>query len=532
MKILYLKRFESSIEAFRISIDNQLKFQQRFLEVLERGCLLSSHDHRKLLQLLPSSDDEETPATVQNFLSSLPEVRIEDYDIDNVKSCIESDIEMLQSIMDDLEVITQEQDTKLQTFREQLERMQDRKVLIFTYFKDTAKYLYRYIRNCPEFETRHIRLIDSDVKSKDRESIINAFAPRSMKAEDIAGTDKEIEWLVSTDVLSEGQNLQDCDTVINYDLHWNPTRMIQRAGRIDRMGSQFPLIHIHNFFPEAGLEALLGLVKRLQDKISQINDAIGLDASILGEAIDPKTFNTLTRIADEDDSVVGELERFSELASNEMMKQELLNFLNTYGANIIRSIPHGVHSGLEKPRWKGIFFYFKARDEHFWRYCDYRTGRVEDNHYRIFQMIQCQPETERIVSEKYDIYDLMQRAARHVVDAHNERIATTAIPTEPDPIQQDISTILATEMFNHRVDEMQIANLLTVLAEPAMSARKKELTQLKNTYYQHKDFPRFVNELQEAFDGWQIQQGDTDAEEGFEPLTEDELKLVCYDVLS
>ncbi len=532
MKILYLKRFESSVEAFRISIDNQLRFQRRFLEALQNGRLLSSHDHRKLLQLLPSSDDEESPATVQEFFASLPEVRMEDYDIKHVTSLIESDIQMLQGIVDDLEVIAQEQDTKLQTLKEQLETMQDKKMLLFAYFKDTAKYLYRYLQNRPEFKMRRLRLIDSDVKSKDRETIIKAFAPHAMKAEGIAGTDKEIQWLISTDVLSEGQNLQDCDTVINYDLHWNPTRMIQRAGRIDRMGNPFPLIHIHNFFPEAGLEALLGLVKRLQDKISQINDTIGLDASILGESVDPKTFNTLTRIADEDDSVIGELERFSELASNEMMKQELLNFLNTHGANTIREIPYGVHSGLEKPRWKGAFFYFKARDEHFWRYCDYRTGRIEDNHYRIFQMIHCQPETERVVSEEYDIYDLMQRAARHVVDAHNERIATTAIPTEPDPVQQDISTIFATEMFNHRVDEMQMADLLTVLADPALSARKKELTQFRNAYYQHKDFLRLVKELQEAFDEWQVQQNDTETEGDFEPLTEDELKLVCYDVLS
>ena len=90
----------------------------------------------------------------------------------------------------------------------------------------------------------------------------------------------------------------------------------------------------------------------------------------------------------------------------------------------------------------------------------------------------------------------------------------------------------STEMFNHRVDEMQMANLLTVLTEPALSARRKELTLLKNAYYQHHNFLHLVGELQEAFDEWQIQQDDIETEEDFKPLTEDELKLVCYDVLS
>lgn len=101
-------------------------------------------------------------------------------------------------------------------------------------------------------------------------------------------------------MLSEGQNLQDCALLINYDLHWNPTRMIQRAGRIDRIGTDFDTLFIHNFFPDEGLERLLGLVQSLQTKIRQIDDVVGLDASVLGEAINPKVFNTIKRIEQED----------------------------------------------------------------------------------------------------------------------------------------------------------------------------------------------------------------------------------------
>ena len=85
---------------------------------------------------------------------------------------------------------------------------------------------------------------------KERESLIKAFAPASNEAGDIAGTDKEVDIMISTDVLSEGQNLQDCGVLLNYDLHWNPMRMVQRAGRIDRIGSKHDVLWIYNMFPE------------------------------------------------------------------------------------------------------------------------------------------------------------------------------------------------------------------------------------------------------------------------------------------
>ena len=105
----------------------------------------------------------------------------------------------------------------------------------------------------------HIRRIDSNIQTTDRSRIIVNFAPVANGYPDIVGTDREVDILISTDVLSEGQNLQDCGYLINYDLHWNPTRMVQRAGRIDRLGSSFDSLHIYNMFPERALEDLLGL---------------------------------------------------------------------------------------------------------------------------------------------------------------------------------------------------------------------------------------------------------------------------------
>ncbi len=102
--------------------------------------------------------------------------------------------------------------------------------------------------------------------------------------------------MICTDVLSEGQNLQDAGVLINYDLHWNPVRMIQRAGRIDRLGTNYQKLFIYNCFPEEGLENLLGLVGRLQKRIADIDGTVGLDGSVLGEVISEKSLEELRRL--------------------------------------------------------------------------------------------------------------------------------------------------------------------------------------------------------------------------------------------
>ena len=198
---------------------------------------------------------------------------------------------------------------------------------------------------------------------------------------------RKVDILISTDVLSEGQNLQDCGVLVNYDLHWNPTRMVQRAGRIDRIGSMHPLLWVHNMFPEAGLERLLGLVESLNRKITDIDRTGFLDASVLGETVHPRNFNTLRRIMDEDGTVIEEQEQFTELASNEFLLQQLRSLLDTGAREMLEDLPDGIHSGLARDGEKGMFFYYTApgpRGEgrrHFWRYYDISRNRVLDNRF-------------------------------------------------------------------------------------------------------------------------------------------------------
>ena len=146
--------------------------------------------------------------------------------------------------------------------------------------------------------------------------------------------------------------------------------MIQRAVRIDRLGTAFDHLAIYNCFPQKGLENLLRLVQRLQDRIRAIDSTVGLDASVLGEVIGTRSLEQLRKLRLGDASVMDELERENELVSTDEMKFPLMLYLQQVGMDRIRAIPSGIGSGIGKtvpPRPAGVFFAFQAGDRHFWR---------------------------------------------------------------------------------------------------------------------------------------------------------------------
>lgn len=181
-----------------------------------------------------------------------------------------------------VEPITPDQDDKLQTFLTRLEKkpIKGRKCLIFTQYADTAVYIYNNLN--PGGVKKDIEIIYGTDKSKSR--VVGRFAPKANPEFVFQKEDTEISLLVATDVLAEGLNMQDCDIVLNYDLHWNPVRLIQRFGRIDRIGSEHEVIWGLNFLPETGIERNLGLTAVLQNRIQEIHDTIGEDAAILDKS--------------------------------------------------------------------------------------------------------------------------------------------------------------------------------------------------------------------------------------------------------
>lgn len=276
MRILLFKRFESSVYAFKMSIEKLIKIHERYIKALDDGIVPAGEEAQQLIY-------EESDYLESDFLDALREqsekYNIEDFEAENLKEHIQHDITLFKQILNLVKPILPEKDVKLQTLLSSLKLspLNKGKKLIFTQYADTARYLYENLN--PDGKNIEIDVIYSGDKSKER--VVARFAPKANPEYQRHPGDTEINMLVSTDVLAEGLNLQDCDKIINYDLHWNPVRLIQRFGRIDRIGSDYDVIYAYNFLPEIGIEKNIHLKEKLHNRIQEIHDTIGEDTYIL-----------------------------------------------------------------------------------------------------------------------------------------------------------------------------------------------------------------------------------------------------------
>jgi len=538
-KSLYLKRLESSVQAFRISIDRARGFLRAYRDQLAEGRLLSARDFRRLRVLEQLASDEEEPnGAVEELLAGLETVDPKAYDLTAIQRHVAEDLEVLSEIAGKVGGIEPEQDAKWQSLVSLLSgELKGQKVLIFSYFKDTARYLYDLLRNDAELLERlggpTVRCADSDVLPRERDGLVERFAPVANQAKHIVGTEQEIDILLATDTLSEGKNLQDCQYLINYDLHWAPIRLVQRSGRIDRIGTPYDVLHIHNFFPEQDLEDLLGLVQRLQAKIEAI-DTQGLhDVSVLGEVPHPRAFNTIRRIEDGDASVMDEEERSAELASSEGLRAQLRRAMERGHRDRVDRLPDGIHSCRAIGGERGIFLYFQAhpddaeRRRHFWVYWDHAAQRFEDNRFRIAQLIACEEDEPR--AEEIDsVYDVLPKAMEHVLKSVQRTAAMEAARPRVDPEQGRARTMIQEAVREAAVDRQRAIEAIRFLDQPMMPFAVKQIRQACDAHAAGgpaKELLEAVSELRRKFSAEATGRGTAAAE----ALTPDDLHVVCFE---
>ncbi len=438
MRVLYLKRLESSVEALRISLRRLKDFLVLFLKALEEGRLLQSEDYRRWLQMeTADAEGMEEEEAMEAFLSQLSAFPADLYDVGSLRAAVRADLQALEEILGELE--QERLDDKLETLKHLLlsPELEGRKIIVFSYFRDTARYIHERLRNDSSFLSKlghpRIAIVDSKISPKDRSTLIMRFAPQANGRRDMP-QEEQIDLLVSTDVLSEGQNLQDADVLINYDLHWNPVRMVQRLGRLDRLGCPHEKIRVYNFFPEDELEELLGLLDRLHRKLNAINRTVGLDASILGEAPNPMDFNTLRRLAREETGALRELEAESDLAIGEFLRQDLLRFLKEAGEERLQRIPLGVGTGRKSPDEKrGLFVAFRnvRTNQHHWLFYDEARDRILERRLEAIQMIRCEPsEPAEPLPKDFDPRPRIAELRRHLWNRiRAARLAPGQLPT-------------------------------------------------------------------------------------------------------
>ncbi|HDR91268.1 MAG TPA: hypothetical protein ENN75_03355 [candidate division Zixibacteria bacterium] len=304
MKLL-LKRLESSVEAFRISVDKLLESQKAIKSKLIDDDVLISKKGLEMLEYGIVEDLGDLDA------SSYIDLKEEDYteeEIRDLNGSIDDDILALKDIQSRINRIEPKDDNKLIQLKKFLAETPG-KILIFSEFADTITYLRDNLEGDKCLDGRELDWITGQHDAGEKLRKIEAFSPESNDA----APNREIDVLLSTDVLAEGLNLQDAQTMVNYDLTWNPVRVIQRIGRIDRLGSLHDEILVGWFGAEDGLDELLGLYKRFMQKTVTIAETIGIEEELptidnLLEFFDEKNFNETGDVTFREE-MIGELRR-------------------------------------------------------------------------------------------------------------------------------------------------------------------------------------------------------------------------------
>lgn len=374
MKVNFLKRLESSIFSFNITMERTIgkieNLEQRIRAFIEHQ-VSEAEEVQQEMFLDPGEEDEDlTEAFEVGGKLKIPMAHL---DVSAWLADLKQDKEQLALLAGSANDVTPDRDAKLATLRELIENKvrhpsinangeENRKVVVFTAFADTAKYIYENLKSWAQDTLNiHIALVSGGANSNQSTfgkseftQILTNFSPRAKQRNKIKSMPQEgeIDLLIATDCISEGQNLQDCDLLINYDIHWNPVRIIQRFGRIDRIGSLNSSIQLVNFWPTPDLNKYIDLKNRVEARMALVDISATAEDNIL-QAEDLKELihedlryrdKQLLRLKDE----VLDLEDFNESVSlNEFtlddFRIELANYIDA-NKDKLRDAPLGLYA--------------------------------------------------------------------------------------------------------------------------------------------------------------------------------------------
>ncbi|WP_367885527.1 helicase-related protein [Pseudogemmatithrix spongiicola] len=288
LRVNVLKRMESAVPSFALTVERQLRDVEATIARIE-----AQADDLEEIEMSADDLDLEDPAFESLVVGRKVKVLLRDVDVVRWRQDLIEDRNRLASLVSAAREVDAGRDAKLAALREVIEHKcrqpinpGNRKVIVFTAFADTARYLYEQLAPWAKKSLGiHAALVTGAGGNqttlpglrRDLASILTSFAPRSKERPEELADEGDVDLLIATDCISEGQNLQDCDWLINYDIHWNPVRIIQRFGRIDRLGSPNASIQLVNFWPNMELEEYIGLEQKVSGRM------VLLDISATGE---------------------------------------------------------------------------------------------------------------------------------------------------------------------------------------------------------------------------------------------------------
>ncbi|MGX9991663.1 helicase-related protein [Rhizobium sp. Z1P35] len=358
-----LKRLESSVAAFRLTLGSLGTNISRALDAIaefERtGRSGSVSDHLEDVSDFDPEDDDLNGLD-EFTVGKKVQISLGDMDLPSWKHDLAADLALIESLIGSMDRVAPEDDAKLQHMLAIIKQkiaeplnLGNRKVIIFTAFADTANYLFENLAPVAQGLGLHVGQVTGSgapkttlKKAYDFQSVLTLFSPRSKeKAITLPNDPAELDVLIGTDCISEGQNLQDCDFLINYDIHWNPVRIIQRFGRIDRIGSPNSQIQLVNYWPDITLDEYINLKERVENRMVIADVTATGDDNVLTAKSSDISYRKeqLKRLQDE----VIELEdvkagiSITDLGLNDF-RMDLLNYVKEHGE--LDNVPFGMHA--------------------------------------------------------------------------------------------------------------------------------------------------------------------------------------------
>jgi len=370
MRVNLLKRLESSVDSFRITLSKFIKANETTIEQIIAFEKNGGNSFAEATQLNDVDLDADSDDWQNDEMSVGGKVRVKlaDMNTSGWKQDLQADILVAKALYKEMLQVTPEHDTKLQDLKKFIKNKLEnpinpgnKKVLVFSAFADTVNYLYENIAE--HFQSEH-KLASAKITGSDNNkctlkidnsfnNLLINFSPLSKERRNKDAP--EIDILIATDCISEGQNLQDCDTLINYDIHWNPVRIIQRFGRIDRIGSVNKDIQLINFWPQLSLDDYINLKNRVESKMFMVDATATGEDNVLTNKSSDLLFRKkqLEKLQEEvvDIEDMGSGISITDLGLNDF-RMDLVNYIKENGS--LETVANGMHTVCKKDMERGI----------------------------------------------------------------------------------------------------------------------------------------------------------------------------------
>lgn len=493
MTINMLKRLESCVDSFRITIQNVKSASVKTMELIElfeSNGKESSYD----FDTVNVDDFDEDDFDISEGTIGKIKIDFKDMDLRSYKADLNHDIKTLDTLYDIMCYITPDKDLKLQKLIEVISNKIEnpinegnKKVLIFSAFADTTNYLYShlssYVKSKYGIESCRIQgnsngNASTIPGSKDTDRLLTMFSPISKERDLIYSNERyDIDLLIATDCVSEGQNLQDCDICINYDIHWNPVRIVQRFGRIDRIGSKNKEIQLVNFWPNISLDEYIKLNSRVENRMVLVDATATADDNILKEeqsALDYRAAQ-LKKLQDGElqdlEDVEGQI-TITDLGLNEF-RMDMIQYIKTHGEPT--NVPNGLYAvvseDLSKNIHKGTIFVLRNRNE--------GINIDKQNRLHPYYLLYLNDSGEVIVyhTEPKEVLDILRTSCKHQQEPIKHLCAIMNRETN-DGYKMEKYSYLLQEAVRAIVHQEELNDLSSVLKKGSDALFGKNVTGL------------------------------------------------------